>query len=127
MENYLCFDTIYIDTYGRNFYMFSRGISENTSFTFLQLLSFKLYFRLTPSYLYLILFMMYLFPYLGNGPFWAGSTELVNCNKYIWTNLLYINNIYPDASKVVSCFPLYLSIFSSYHSLCYLFTIVTRL
>jgi len=61
-----------------------------------------LFFRLTPSYLYLILFMMYLYPYLGNGPYWVASNELKNCKKYLWTNLLYINNIYPDASKVVS-------------------------
>ena len=44
---------------------------------------------------------MYLYPYFGNGPYWIGSPELENCKKYMWTNLLYINNIYPDFSEVV--------------------------
>ncbi|XP_066933870.1 nose resistant to fluoxetine protein 6-like [Clytia hemisphaerica] len=54
------------------------------------------YIRLTPSYLYLIFFVTYLYPYFGSGPTWRGSPEAEHCSSYWWTNILYINNIYPD-------------------------------
>uniref|UniRef100_A0A7M5WUW7 Nose resistant-to-fluoxetine protein N-terminal domain-containing protein n=1 Tax=Clytia hemisphaerica TaxID=252671 RepID=A0A7M5WUW7_9CNID len=57
------------------------------------------YIRLTASYLYLIFFVVYLYPLLGNGVRWIGTPEK-NCHNMWWTNILYINNIYPtDASK----------------------------
>uniref|UniRef100_A0A7M5WUY2 Nose resistant-to-fluoxetine protein N-terminal domain-containing protein n=1 Tax=Clytia hemisphaerica TaxID=252671 RepID=A0A7M5WUY2_9CNID len=56
------------------------------------------YIRLTPSYLYLIFFVVYLYPLLGNGVRWIGTPEK-NCHNMWWTNILYINNIYPDQGE----------------------------
>ena len=58
------------------------------------------YLRLTPTYAFVLFFIWFLLPYLGNGPSYhlsAGeqSTSYQNCEKYWWTNLIYINNLYP--------------------------------
>ncbi|XP_072029286.1 nose resistant to fluoxetine protein 6-like [Amphiura filiformis] len=55
---------------------------------------FHRFWRLTPVYMFTILFFMYLVPYMGKGPFWFFDTKTA-CAKYWWTNLLYINNFYP--------------------------------
>ena len=55
---------------------------------------FAFYIRLTPPYAYLIFFYTFLFPVLSDGPNW-GNQRLEVCEKYWWTNLLYINNFYP--------------------------------
>jgi len=65
------------------------------------------YIRLTPSYAFLIFFYTYLYPILTDGPNWytqgPNSPATKNCEKYWWTNLLYINNFYPvDQAK--GCF-----------------------
>ena len=41
-----------------------------------------------------------LFKYFGNGPAWPGNVPEPNCNKYWWTNLLYINNVYKSNAGV---------------------------
>ena len=60
-------------------------------------------FRLTPTYLYVILFIIYVFPFLGNGPQWfmegPDSNQSRLCVKYWWTNILYISNFYPTEVK----------------------------
>ena len=58
------------------------------------------YLRLTPTYAFVLFFVWLLMMYLGEGPTfhlaaWEGSAHYQNCEKYWWTNLLYINNIYP--------------------------------
>ena len=45
--------------------------------------------------------MTYLYPYLGNGPYWRGSPEEENCKNNWWANILYINNIYPEIQDQV--------------------------
>ncbi|XP_040565023.2 nose resistant to fluoxetine protein 6-like [Lepeophtheirus salmonis] len=51
------------------------------------------YIRLTPVYAIIILFCSNLIQHLGEGPFWNLMIESThNCQKYWWTNLLYINN-----------------------------------
>ena len=54
--------------------------------------------RLTPTYMFILLFYYKLTGFLGEGPIWY--TQQVNpaCDKYWWTNLLYINNFYPTSS-----------------------------
>jgi peptidoglycan/LPS O-acetylase OafA/YrhL len=55
------------------------------------------FLRLSPAYLFVIMTYTALGPYLGDGPFWfnmkSGNTE--PCERYWWTNLLYINNFHP--------------------------------
>lgn len=56
------------------------------------------YLRLTPIYAFVLFFYMNVFPYMGTGPFYHAvqGTEFRNVEcKYWWTNLIYINNLYP--------------------------------
>ena len=50
--------------------------------------------RLSPAY-YLVVFIYFkVLPHVGSGPLWFyGDVNL--CEKYWWTNILYINNFYP--------------------------------
>ncbi|XP_077981421.1 nose resistant to fluoxetine protein 6-like [Glandiceps talaboti] len=59
---------------------------------------FHRYWRLTPTMLFTILFWMYIRPWLGQGPVWYMTTYTAPCEKYWWTNILYINNFYPTNS-----------------------------
>lgn len=55
------------------------------------------FLRLSPTYLFVIMTYMALGPYVGEGPFWF-NMKAVNtepCERYWWTNLLYINNFHP--------------------------------
>eukprot|EP00794_Sanderia_malayensis_P019239 gene19239-21167_t len=57
------------------------------------------FLRLTPSYMYVILFYIFIFPYCGEGPLWFEQSQgigIKHCKDYWWTNLLYINNFYPN-------------------------------
>ena len=58
------------------------------------------YLRLTPTYAFVLFFIWFLMMHLADGPTYniaAGieSASYQNCKKYWWTNLLYINNLYP--------------------------------
>lgn len=49
--------------------------------------------------MYVILFYIFIFPFCGQGPLWfekSQGADIENCKKYWWTNLLYINNFYPN-------------------------------
>ncbi|XP_020606704.1 nose resistant to fluoxetine protein 6-like [Orbicella faveolata] len=71
-----------------------------------QLPLFKYYFhrfwRLTPTYMFVLLFFHTMTGFLGEGPFWYEVQTETQCSKYWWTNLLYINNFYPT-SFAASC------------------------
>ena len=55
------------------------------------------YFRLTIVYGLVLLFFIQMLPYLGYGPVWSAVDKYAeDCREYWWTNLLYINNIYPS-------------------------------
>ncbi|XP_078365902.1 O-acyltransferase like protein-like isoform X1 [Oculina patagonica] len=66
---------------------------------------FHRFWRLTPAYMFCLLFSDKLTPFLGEGPMWygIGMQSGTPCNKYWWTNLLYINNFYPTSMNS-TCF-----------------------
>ena len=52
--------------------------------------------RLSPAN-YLIMFSFFkVLPHVGSGPLWK-LREISNCEKYWWTNILYISNFYPTS------------------------------
>ncbi len=56
--------------------------------------------RILPTYLFILFGYWLLLPYLGNGPVWnrhigQGREQYNNCERFWWTNLLFINNMYP--------------------------------
>jgi peptidoglycan/LPS O-acetylase OafA/YrhL len=62
------------------------------------------YLRLTMVYAFLLFFWWTLTVHLGNGPTWRKAAGVDsdlqnNCEKYWWTNFLYINNLYPWGLK----------------------------
>ena len=50
--------------------------------------------RLSPAYYFAVFLNFKLLPYVGTGPLWY-IRDVRPCEKYWWTNLLYINNFYP--------------------------------
>ena len=50
--------------------------------------------RLSPAYYFAIFLNFKLLPYVGTGPLWY-VRDVRPCEKYWWTNILYINNFYP--------------------------------
>lgn len=69
------------------------------------------YIRLTPTYAFVLLFIVKVVSFTGTGPFWNGalgrqSHFVESCSKYWWTNILYLNNFIPeDGAGVGSCMP----------------------
>ena len=69
------------------------------------------YLRLTPLYGYSLLIFLVLFSYFPPGPFsWFASNPLGpafhsvdSCRTYWWTNLIYINNFYPEYGSTGEC------------------------
>ena len=70
------------------------------------------YWRLTPLYVFIMLIFMSLIMYLVAGPFQWLATDpkhgLVyeashGCRNYWWSNLLYINNFYPNYGADTGC------------------------
>ena len=58
------------------------------------------YLRLTPTYAFVLFFIWLVGMHFTDGPnfslvSWDISSTYKNCEKYWWTNLLYINNFYP--------------------------------
>ena len=50
--------------------------------------------RLSPAYYFAVFFSFKVLPYIGSGPLWH-LPDVARCEKYWWTNILYINNFYP--------------------------------
>ncbi|XP_066267576.1 nose resistant to fluoxetine protein 6-like [Branchiostoma lanceolatum] len=59
---------------------------------------FHRYWRLTPTYIFVLMLWMWVFPYMFSGPFWPPAPNGIdpNCGDNWWTNLLYINNVVND-------------------------------
>ena len=59
--------------------------------------------RLSPAY-YVVIFVYFkVLPHVGSGPLWTFADNN-NCEKYWWTNILYINNFYPISFGSI-CYP----------------------
>ncbi|XP_001191391.1 nose resistant to fluoxetine protein 6 [Strongylocentrotus purpuratus] len=55
------------------------------------------YIRITPAMAVVILLYTFVYPYLGEGPFWYKRIEdTQDCYQWWWTNFLYINNFVPS-------------------------------
>ena len=50
--------------------------------------------RLSPAYYFALFLNFKLLPHVGTGPLWY-VRDVGLCEKYWWTNILYINNFYP--------------------------------
>ncbi|XP_035686734.1 nose resistant to fluoxetine protein 6-like [Branchiostoma floridae] len=57
------------------------------------MLYFHRYWRLTPTYLFVMMLWTWVLPYMFSGPFWPPAPIDPNCGQNWWTNLLYINNV----------------------------------
>jgi len=57
--------------------------------------------RLSPLFIYVLFFFMYIGPIIGTGPMYYLYDSVVNpmCHDYWWTNILYINNLTTVMSK----------------------------
>ena len=56
------------------------------------------YLRLTPTYAFVVFFWWFMTTYLADGPYYStvvNTLQAQHCEKYWWTNFLYINNLYP--------------------------------
>ncbi|XP_063957538.1 nose resistant to fluoxetine protein 6-like [Lytechinus pictus] len=55
------------------------------------------YLRITPAMAVMILLYTFVYPYLGEGPFWhLRVQDTLACYDWWWTNFLYINNFVPS-------------------------------
>ena len=52
--------------------------------------------RLSPAYYFAVFLNFKILPYVGSGPLWK-LLDVARCEKYWWTNILYINNFYPTS------------------------------
>jgi len=79
-------------------YLTLKQVYKSSSMNFIPIMYLKRYLRLTPLYAFLILFNIGLYKYFGDGPYWKRVVQGVEedaCKDYWWSNLLYINTLYP--------------------------------
>lgn len=62
--------------------------------------------RILPPYVFCLLLWWKIGVLLGSGPFWyRWNSFSSNCDKYFWTNLLFINNLWPNnVPETSECF-----------------------
>jgi hypothetical protein len=64
---------------------------------------FHRFYRLAPNVLILLLFAMTFYEYLGSGPVWPiySQTWIIDCPKYWWTFVTFVNSVYPKQPACV--------------------------
>ena len=63
--------------------------------------------RLTPLYMFIVWFYVYVIPVTSTGPYWSThlAGDVSNCKEYWWQNILYIQTIYTTLGfKGGSCY-----------------------
>lgn len=53
--------------------------------------------------MFVLLFYAKMTGFLGEGPLWYQEQRNPTCDKYWWTNLLYINNFWPKGLQNEVC------------------------
>ena len=71
---------------------------------FLPMLAHRI-LRILPTYAFILGFCYFLIPVIGSGPVWSNANTILaeECEKYWWTNFLFINNFIPDGKGNI-CF-----------------------
>ena len=67
------------------------------------------YVRISPLYYFVLFLWFKVVPHLGHGPNWL-YTDRHSCDKYWWTNVLYINNFHPDYNNICFIISWYLAV-----------------
>ena len=63
------------------------------------LIYFHRFWRILPVYTFIMLIYVTVLPVLGDGPFWFKLKQIVeNTSPNCWSNLIFINNLYPPSS-----------------------------
>ncbi|XP_028392822.1 nose resistant to fluoxetine protein 6-like [Dendronephthya gigantea] len=94
MNGYFCVDTFFFLSGLLVSYTCFRKLEKSEGKFNWFLFYFHRYVRLTPSMMFVILFYVKLTPFLAYSPTWT-LRKNEHCQKYWWTNLIYINNFYP--------------------------------
>lgn len=80
--------------------LLSYNIRQSKTAFQLVLYLIRRYFRLMPSVCVLILIWTFVRPYCATGPIWFETqNDVGQCQRFWWTNLLLIQNFYPESIK----------------------------
>lgn len=79
------------------FYLLTAKMYPKKGKTNFGLVYFHRYYRLIFPLIFITGMSMYIFPIMGDGPFYRSNWTLLtkNCQKWWWTNILFINNLVP--------------------------------
>ena len=80
-------------------YLFILEVNKTPSFSpwKLSMVYIHRYLRITPVYMFALLFFWSMQVYIGSGPMWIAIDDMVgDCKKYWYTNMIYLNNFIPD-------------------------------
>ena len=83
-----------------SYFLYERLISGKRMEWFL--VYFHRFWRILPVYTFIMLIYVTMIPVLGDGPFWYKLVHIIeNTSPYCWSNLIFINNMYPSSSEQV--------------------------
>ncbi|CAK8682945.1 unnamed protein product [Clavelina lepadiformis] len=96
-NHYFSVDTFFLLGGLLVFYLGMKQLTSTKGRMNIPLMYLYRFIRITPIYAYSILFSMGLLKWLGSGPHWSSNPMLPSstCQDIWWTNLVYINNLYP--------------------------------
>lgn len=80
-------------------YLFILEVNKTPNFSAwkLSMVYIHRYLRITPVYMFCLLFFWAMQVYIGSGPMWFDiGTYIGECKEYWYTNLIYLNNFIPD-------------------------------